>query len=94
MALESFDYSGVVVLGCVIRGETSHYDILTRECARAIQDISIYYSLPLGFGVLTVENMEQAIARAESPGRPLASGPTHNFQGIGGSVQLSGGRSA
>ncbi len=72
MALESFDYSGVIALGCVIRGETSHYDIITRECARALQDISIYYSLPLGFGVLTVDNMEQAVARAEKYGHKAA----------------------
>ena len=68
MALENFEYSGVIALGCVIRGETSHYDIITRECARALQDISIYYSLPLGFGVLTVENMEQALVRATKYG--------------------------
>ena len=65
MALETFEYSGIIALGCVIRGETSHYDVITHACARAIQDISIYYSIPLGFGVLTVDNMEQALVRAE-----------------------------
>ncbi len=64
MGLETFEYSGIVALGCVIKGETSHYDIVTHECARAIQDISIYYSIPLGFGVLTVDNKQQALDRA------------------------------
>ena len=69
IALENFEYSGVIALGCIIKGETSHYDIIARECARALQDIAIYYSVPLGFGVLTVDNMEQALARTEKYGR-------------------------
>lgn len=57
-------YDAVVVLGCVIRGETGHYDIVAGESARALMDISIEYLLPLGNGILTVENEEQAWARA------------------------------
>ncbi|WPX97225.1 6,7-dimethyl-8-ribityllumazine synthase [Candidatus Bandiella euplotis] len=72
IALESFEYSGVIALGCAIRGETSHYDVIIKECARALQDISIYYSLPMGFGVLMVDTMEQAIVRAEEYGKNAA----------------------
>lgn len=57
-------YDGVVALGCVVRGETSHYDIVAGESARALMDLSIQRALPLGNGILTVENDEQAMARA------------------------------
>ena len=73
MGLETFEYNGVIALGCVIKGETSHYDIITRECARAVQDISIYYSIPMGFGLLTVNNLEQALNRAEKYGENAAN---------------------
>ena len=59
---EPFD--GAVALGCVIRGETVHYDIVAGESARALMDISTSMSLPLGNGILTVENEAQAWARA------------------------------
>ena len=57
-------YDGYIVLGCVIRGETSHYDHVCGECARGLMDLSLEFSLAIGFGVLTVENREQAWARA------------------------------
>lgn len=57
-------YDGYVVLGCTIRGETSHYDHVSEECARGLNDVSIQNALALGFGVLTVENEDQAWARA------------------------------
>ncbi|MFQ3307577.1 MAG: 6,7-dimethyl-8-ribityllumazine synthase [Candidatus Midichloriaceae bacterium] len=68
IALENYDYAGVVVLGCIIKGETDHFTLISKECSRAIQDISIYYSVPLGFGVITANNMEQAIARSKKYG--------------------------
>jgi 6,7-dimethyl-8-ribityllumazine synthase len=58
------DYDAVVALGCVIRGETGHYDIVAGESARALMDISVAYEMPLGNGILTVENEAQAFARA------------------------------
>lgn len=73
MGLETFEYNGVIALGCIIKGETSHYNIITRECARAIQDISIYYSIPLGFGLLTVDNLDQALSRSEKYGKNAAN---------------------
>ena len=57
-------YDGFLVLGCVIRGETSHYDIVANESARALQDLVCQHGIALGFGVLTVENESQAWARA------------------------------
>jgi len=57
-------YDGYLVLGCVIRGETSHYDIVANESSRALQALVCEFALALGFGVLTVENEAQAWARA------------------------------
>lgn len=57
-------FDGYVALGCVIRGETSHYDYVCGETARALQDLSVKYCLALGFGLLTVENSAQAEERA------------------------------
>lgn len=57
-------YAGYVALGCVIRGETSHYDHVCAECARGLMDLSIREELSIGFGVLTVETWEQAVVRA------------------------------
>jgi 6,7-dimethyl-8-ribityllumazine synthase len=57
-------YDGYLALGCVIRGETSHYDIVANESSRALQALVCEFALALGFGVLTVENEAQAWARA------------------------------
>lgn len=57
-------YDGVVALGCVIRGETSHYDIVAGESARALMDISVSRRLPVGNAILTVDTDAQALARA------------------------------
>ncbi|MGI9400325.1 MAG: 6,7-dimethyl-8-ribityllumazine synthase [Rhizobiaceae bacterium] len=58
------DYDGYVALGCVIRGETSHYDIVAGESARALMDLSIEENLALGNGIITCEDTKQAWARA------------------------------
>jgi len=55
---------GFVALGAVIRGETSHYEIVSNESARALLELSTHHALPLGNGILTVETMEQAELRA------------------------------
>lgn len=64
-------FDGYVALGCVIRGETTHYDLICTEVARGLQDLVLRYTLALGFGVLTVENREQAWARASVHNRNL-----------------------
>ena len=61
---ESGRYAGVCALGAVIRGETSHYDHVVEECARGLMQVQLATGVPCGFGVLTVENREQAEARA------------------------------
>ncbi len=58
------DYDGYVLLGCVIRGETSHYDIVANESARALQELAVSEALAVGNGILTVDNADQAWARA------------------------------
>jgi 6,7-dimethyl-8-ribityllumazine synthase len=57
-------YDGYVALGCVIRGETTHYEIVSGESARALMDLSVADGIALGNGILTVENEEQAWIRA------------------------------
>ncbi len=57
-------YDGFIGLGCVIRGETTHYDYVCQESARALQDLAVTYTLAVGYGILTVENRDQALARA------------------------------
>ena len=57
-------FDGYVALGCVIRGETSHYDYVCQESARGLQDLARQYALAVGYGILTVENEEQAWVRA------------------------------
>ena len=57
-------HAGYVALGCVIRGETSHYDYVCGESARGLQDLALWEGLSIGNGILTVENRDQAWARA------------------------------
>ena len=64
MVYGQVEYDGFVVLGCVIRGETTHYDIVAGESARAIMDMAVIEALAIGNGILTVENDAQAYARA------------------------------
>ncbi|MDE2579323.1 MAG: 6,7-dimethyl-8-ribityllumazine synthase [Hyphomicrobiales bacterium] len=57
-------YAGAIALGCVIRGETYHFEIVAGESSRALMDLAVSRKLPLGNGVLTVENEKQALTRA------------------------------
>jgi 6,7-dimethyl-8-ribityllumazine synthase len=66
-ATERFD--GFVALACVIRGETTHYDHICSESARGLQDLAVRDGLAIGFGILTVENEAQALARASADRR-------------------------
>jgi 6,7-dimethyl-8-ribityllumazine synthase len=63
-AAERRRFDGYVALGCVIRGETTHYDHVCEESARGLQNLAITYMLAIGNGILTVENEEQAWERA------------------------------
>ena len=57
-------YDGFVLLGCVIRGETTHYDYVCGESARGLMDLSVRERLAIGYGIITVDTIEQARARA------------------------------
>jgi 6,7-dimethyl-8-ribityllumazine synthase len=59
------DYDGIVALGVVVRGETPHFDYVAGECARGIMDVQIATGVPIGFGVLTTDNLAQAEERAD-----------------------------
>jgi len=65
LTAEGSVYDGYVALGCVIRGQTSHYDIVCNETARGLSQLALQYNIAIGNGVLTVENKDQAIARAD-----------------------------
>ena len=59
-----FRPDGLLALGAVIRGETGHYDVICSECSRGVAAVTERYRVPVGFGVLTCETVEQAAARA------------------------------
>ena len=58
-------FDGYVALGCVIKGETYHFEIVSNESSRALTDLSLKYSIPIGNGILTVSNKDQAIKRSD-----------------------------
>lgn len=64
LCAQSGRYAGVACLGAVIRGETDHYDHVCAEAARGIQDVQLRTGVPCAFGVLTVDTLEQALARS------------------------------
>jgi len=59
-------YNAIIALGAVIRGSTSHYDYVCNEVAKGIASVSLHHEVPVAFGILTTENIEQAIERAGS----------------------------
>lgn len=61
---ESGRYTGIACVGAVIRGQTDHYDFVCGEAARGIQDVQLTTGVPTAFGVLTVNDMDQALARS------------------------------
>lgn len=65
LGIESDKYDLYLALGCVIRGETSHYDIVCNESARGISTLSLARNAPIGNGILTCDTLDQAITRAD-----------------------------
>ena len=59
------DYLGFISLGCIIRGDTYHFELISNECARKIMDLSVDFNKPIGFGILTCQNYDQAIIRSD-----------------------------
>jgi 6,7-dimethyl-8-ribityllumazine synthase len=66
---ETSHYAGIVALGCVIRGETAHFDYVCSSATDGLLQVQLNKEVPVGFGVLTCENEAQARARAQSNGR-------------------------
>jgi 6,7-dimethyl-8-ribityllumazine synthase len=64
IAMAAEHYDGFIALGCVIRGETSHYDYVCGESARGLMELSVKNRLAIGYGIVTVDTVEQARARA------------------------------
>jgi 6,7-dimethyl-8-ribityllumazine synthase len=62
------DVDAVICVGCVIRGDTAHFELVAGECARGIQQVGLDTGLPIVFGVLTTENLDQALCRSEPDG--------------------------
>jgi len=63
-AAASGRYTALVALGCVVRGETPHFEYVAGEAARGLGNVALAHRLPVGFGVLTTDTLEQALARA------------------------------
>ncbi len=61
-------YDGLIALGAVIRGDTPHFDYVAGECARGVREVGVDYGLPVSFGVLTVNTLEQALERTGATG--------------------------
>ena len=57
-------YDGYVALGCIIRGETYHFELISNEVTRKVMDLSVNLKKPIGYGILTCENLEQALVRS------------------------------
>ena len=74
MAAESGRYDGIACLGAVIRGETSHYDHVCNEVASGTQRVQLDTGVPCAFGVITAENMDQALARSGGDKRDQGRG--------------------
>jgi 6,7-dimethyl-8-ribityllumazine synthase len=66
LVAESGKFHGIVALGCVIRGETAHFDYVAGASNSGLMTVSLTHQIPIGFGILTVDNLDQALARAGS----------------------------
>ena len=59
------DFEGFISLGCIIKGDTYHFEVIANETSRKIMDLSIEFNIPIAFGILTCYNLEQAIIRSD-----------------------------
>jgi 6,7-dimethyl-8-ribityllumazine synthase len=69
---ERAEYDALIALGCIIRGETYHFELVANESGAGVSRVGLDYHLPIANAILTVENMEQAIARQHEKGRDAA----------------------
>ena len=69
---ESNSYDALIALGCIIRGETYHFELVANESGSAVMRLALDYQLPIANAILTVENIAQALARQDDKGRDAA----------------------
>ena len=69
---ESNNYDALIALGCIIRGETYHFELVANESSAAVTRLALDYQVPIANAILTVENMAQALARQDDKGRDAA----------------------
>lgn len=69
---ERAEYDALVALGCIIRGETYHFELVANESGAGVSRVSLDYNLPIANAILTTENLEQAVARQTEKGRDAA----------------------
>jgi 6,7-dimethyl-8-ribityllumazine synthase len=69
---EKSSHDALVAVGCIIRGETYHFELVANESGAGVSRISLDYQIPIANAILTTENMEQAVARQEEKGRDAA----------------------
>ena len=70
---EKLEYDALVAVGCIIRGETYHFELVANEAGAGVSRVALDYQLPIANAILTTENLEQAIARQTTKGRDAAS---------------------
>ncbi|HSW07662.1 6,7-dimethyl-8-ribityllumazine synthase [Aquabacterium sp.] len=69
---DSDDYDALIALGCIVRGETYHFELVANESGAGVSRVSLDHQLPIANAILTVENQDQAVARANDKGRDAA----------------------
>lgn len=69
---EADEYDALIALGCIIRGETYHFELVANESGAGVTRLSLDYQIPIANAIITTENLEQAIARQEEKGRDAA----------------------
>jgi 6,7-dimethyl-8-ribityllumazine synthase len=69
---EQDDFDALIALGCIIRGETYHFELVANESGAAVTRLALDYQVPIANAILTTENLEQAVARQEEKGRDAA----------------------
>ena len=77
-------YDGFIALGCVIKGETPHFDFISKATIEAIMKLSIDYKKPIGNGIITCLNKEQAVVRSKSKGKEAANALVNIIKKING----------
>ena len=74
---DPYHYQGYIALGAVIRGQTSHYDVVANQSAAALQNLSVQYGLAVGNGILTCDNHKQAMVRADPKQKNKGASAAH-----------------